>query len=67
MSINRDNSAGFLIGLLAGVLTGGVIALLYAPVSGKEARKVIKGKAKEVGIKARALVGKSTIKDVKGE
>lgn len=34
----------FLTGLLAGAVVGGVIALLYAPQSGKETREQIKQK-----------------------
>ncbi len=34
----------FITGLLAGALVGGVIALLYAPKSGKETREQIKRK-----------------------
>ncbi len=40
--------AGFGIGLVTGVIIGGVIALLYAPKSGKETRELIKDKATEV-------------------
>ncbi len=40
--------AGFGIGLVTGVIIGGVIALLYAPESGKETRHLIKDKATEV-------------------
>ena len=40
--------AGFGIGLLAGAVIGGIIALLYAPKSGKETRHLIKDKATEV-------------------
>jgi len=39
---------GFGIGLLTGVIIGGVIALLYAPKTGKETRQLIKDKATEV-------------------
>lgn len=35
------------IGLLAGLLIGGVVALLYAPKSGKETRKLLMDKAEE--------------------
>ena len=38
--ITRD----FGVGLLAGAVIGGVIALLYAPRSGKETRELIKDK-----------------------
>ena len=40
--------AGFGIGLLAGAVIGGAIALLYAPQSGKKTRKLITDKATEV-------------------
>ena len=40
--------AGFGIGLVTGVIIGGVIALLYAPKSGKETRQLIKDIATEV-------------------
>ncbi len=43
--MNKDNVTGFGIGLLTGVIIGGVIALLYAPKSGKETRQFIKDKA----------------------
>ena len=39
--------AGFGIGLLAGAIIGGVIALLYAPQSGKKTKKLIKDKVTE--------------------
>jgi gas vesicle protein len=39
--------AGFGIGLLAGAIVGGVIALLYAPKSGKKTRQLIKDKVTE--------------------
>ncbi len=40
-------SAGFGIGLVTGVIIGGVIALLYAPQSGKKTRQLIKEKVAE--------------------
>jgi gas vesicle protein len=46
--MNKDHFAGFGIGLLAGALIGGVIALLYAPASGKETRQIIKEKASDI-------------------
>ena len=45
--MNKDNAVGFSIGLITGVIIGGVIALLYAPKSGKETRQLIKDKAIE--------------------
>ena len=46
--MNKDQLVSFGIGLLAGAVIGGVIALLYAPQSGKETRQQIKEKATEV-------------------
>ena len=46
--MNKDHAVGFAIGFLAGAVIGGVIALLYAPKSGKETRAIIKGKVTEV-------------------
>ncbi len=46
--MNKDNAIGFGIGLVTGVIVGGVIALLYAPKTGKETRQLIKDKATEV-------------------
>jgi gas vesicle protein len=42
--MNKDNAIGFGVGLLAGAVIGGVIALLYAPKTGKETRQLIKDK-----------------------
>ena len=55
--MNKDNAIGFGIGLLTGAVIGGVIALLYAPKSGKETRQLIKDKATEV---VDAVKGKTT-------
>ncbi len=44
---NNNTLAGFGIGLVTGVVIGGVIALLYAPKSGKETRQLIKDKVIE--------------------
>ena len=38
----------FLTGLLTGAAIGGIIALLYAPKSGKETREQIRGKFEEL-------------------
>ncbi len=43
--MNKDHVVGFGIGLLTGAVIGGVIALLFAPQSGKETRQMIKDKA----------------------
>lgn len=65
--MNKDNTVGFGIGLLSGAVIGGVLALLFAPQSGKETRQLIKDKtgealdtvkdaASEVGRKGRAAI-----------
>jgi gas vesicle protein len=46
--MNKDHAIGFGIGLLSGAVIGGVIALLYAPKTGKETRQLIKDKATDV-------------------
>ena len=40
--------AGFGLGLVAGAIIGGAFALLYAPKSGKETRRMIKDKAEDI-------------------
>jgi gas vesicle protein len=42
----KGSTKGFLLGVLAGGITGGLIALLYAPKSGRELRQDI-GKKKD--------------------
>jgi len=46
--MNKDHAIGFGIGLLTGAVIGGIIALLYAPKTGKETRQLIKDKTIEV-------------------
>ena len=46
--MNKDHCIGFGVGLLSGAIIGGIIALLYAPKTGKETRQLIKDKATEV-------------------
>jgi gas vesicle protein len=47
-AMNRDHACGFGIGLLAGAVVGGVVALLYAPKTGKDTRQLIKDRATAV-------------------
>jgi len=50
MSSERDASpVSFLAGAVLGGTIGAIVALLFAPRSGVETRKLIKAKAKEVG------------------
>ena len=45
--MNRDKAIGLGIGILVGAVVGAAIALLYAPKTGKETRKLIKDKTME--------------------
>ena len=48
MSEKKGYAKGFLLGILAGGATGGLLALLFAPKSGKEMRKDIVNKKNEL-------------------
>ena len=63
--MNKDHAIGFGIGLLAGAVLGGTIALLLAPMSGKDTRQFIMDKASEVGSSVRDETS-SVINSVKG-
>jgi len=65
--MNKDNATGFGIGLLTGVVIGGVIALLFAPQSGKETRQMIKNKASGMmeAIKGKAAEANEAVDTVK--
>lgn len=56
--MNRDSSNGFFTGLLIGAVIGGAVALLYAPQSGTETRRMVKEKALEAKEKAAKAVSK---------
>jgi len=45
------------IGLLTGLLIGGIVALLYAPKSGKETRTLLRNKAEETSHEAVEFAG----------
>lgn len=47
--VNKGTAKGLFLGMVAGTITGGIIALLYAPKSGKELRK-------DIGIKKDELI-----------
>jgi gas vesicle protein len=57
MSDDRCGSGGILMAFLAGGLIGAGLALLYAPVSGREARERIGGLAEDVRKKAEEWTG----------
>jgi gas vesicle protein len=56
------NTGSFITGLLAGAAIGGVIALLYAPKSGKDTREQIKQKLEDLEKEFETLKGKATQK-----
>ncbi len=67
MSEQNNIAKGLLVGFLSGAVVGGILALLYAPKSGKELRSDIRKKSgeiaadvdeylKEAQIKARQLI-----------
>ena len=60
--MNKDNAVGFGIGLLTGAVIGGVLALLFAPQSGKETRQMIKNKATGM---MDAIKGKAAVRAMK--
>ncbi len=55
-------ASSFLTGLLAGAAIGGIIALLYAPQSGKETRAQIRKKFEELENEMDELKGKASQK-----
>ena len=65
--MNKDHAVGFGIGLLSGVVIGGIIALLFAPQSGKETRQMIKNKATVMvdAIKGKAEEANEVVDSVK--
>jgi gas vesicle protein len=63
--MNREEWTSFGLGVLVGAVLGGVIALLYAPKSGKELRQEIKGKASEALEAGMGKVGE--IRHIMGE
>jgi gas vesicle protein len=67
--MNKDNAIGFGIGLLSGAIIGGVIALLYAPKTGAETRKLIKDKTVEVAdtVKEKTMGVIDAVKEKTGE
>jgi gas vesicle protein len=63
--MNTDNACGFGFGLLTGALIGGVIALLYAPRTGKQTRQLIKDTAVDMVdlLKEKADDAMNTVRD----
>ena len=68
--MNKDSTGGFFTGLMMGALVGAAIALLYAPQTGPETRRLVKEKALEIKEKAGKAAGKikeSAVSFAKGE
>ena len=67
--MNKDHAIGFGVGLVTGLIIGGVIALLYAPKTGKETRQLIKDKVGGVADAVRGKTGEivDTVKDTVSE
>lgn len=67
--MNRDCAIGFGVGLLAGAVVGGVVALLYVPQSGKETRQMVKDKTTEAvdAVRAKTVGVVNTVKDAASE
>jgi gas vesicle protein len=67
--MNRDHAIGFGVGLITGAVIGGVIALLYAPKSGKETRQLIKERANDVAdaVKFKTIEVVDAVKDAASE
>ena len=53
----RDSSSGFAVGLIVGALLGGAAALLWAPASGDETRKVLRRNARRLSERGRDALG----------
>ena len=67
--VNRDEAIGFGVGILTGAVIGGIVALLYAPKTGKDTRQIIKDKAVDVGeaVKYKTIEVVDAVKDTASE
>lgn len=61
---NDGMAKGLIVGFIAGTITGAILALLYAPTTGKELRAGIKEKAKDVSDNADEYVARAKAKAV---
>ncbi len=67
----NGNVGGVLVAFMAGIVVGAGVALLYAPQSGKETRKLLAKKADELKEEAEGIVddvlekGKKALKEKK--
>jgi gas vesicle protein len=56
--MNRETGTGFFSGFIFGALVGAAIALLYAPQSGLETRRIVKERAYEAKDNINKAAGK---------
>ena len=59
MSDRNNDFGAFLVGFLAGGITGAIVALLFAPQTGEETRTMIREKAIELSDEASKTVGET--------
>lgn len=55
--MNKEEIGGLGIAFGAGLIVGGIVALLYAPQSGRETRQAIKSKTEDVVENVRGKLG----------
>lgn len=55
----KGSCGSFTAGLILGAIAGAVVALLYAPKTGRETRELLKQKAEEAREKAEEIVEKA--------
>jgi gas vesicle protein len=71
MADNGSNVGGILVAFMAGMVVGAGVALLYAPQTGKETRRMLAKKADELKDEAEEIVedvlekGKKVLKEKK--
>ena len=71
MADNGNNVGGILVAFMAGMVVGAGVALLYAPQTGKETRRMLAKKADELKDEAEEIVedvlekGKKVLKEKK--
>ncbi len=54
---DADKTQGFAVGILVGAMLGAAAALLFAPASGDETRRVLRRKASRLSARSREALG----------
>ncbi len=54
---DADDSKGFAVGIIVGAMLGAAAALLFAPASGDETRRVLRRKAHRISERSGAVMG----------